>query len=301
MKFAAICDGRNPHFLDHFAPFDCPILTDNEDLLKYKTLYPSLDLQIKKQLSDYSSYDYLITSSKQAGPELSALLNIPCIFLPHGHSDKPPTIFEPQTHAFIYGPAMASQVSHLNLKTIPLPNIRYTYYLKHQAFFDQLLSIDPSRKTLLYTPTWDHFSSFKEHFNTFLPIPSTHNLIIKCHPFLEHTHPAHVIYLQELANTLENLYVFIHFPIYPLLSAADALITDHSSVAYEFLTFNRPLYFLQSGQSPLHFSGPVISPPYYQEIPDTYLKKRQKLFSRIYFNSFKTNHLFKCKAALHIN
>lgn len=300
VKYAAICDGRNPHFLDHFAPLNCPILTDNEDLLKYKAYYPRLNLQIKKRIEEYAAYDYLITSSKQAGPELSALLRIPCIFLPHGYSDKPPTIFEPQTHAFIYGPAMAAQIAHLSLHAIPLPNIRYAYYLKHQTFFDNLVPIDRSRKTLLYAPTWDHFSSFKYHFNTFLPIPRTHNLIIKCHPFLEHTHPAHVIYLQELAKTIENLYVFTHFPIYPLMAAADSMITDHSSVAYEFLTFERPLYFLSKGDTPLHQCGPLITPSYYQDIPDVFATKRQDLARQIHFNSFKTNDLFKCKAALHL-
>ncbi|MCH9614598.1 MAG: hypothetical protein SP1CHLAM54_14390 [Chlamydiia bacterium] len=291
MKYAAVCDGRNPHFLDHFAPLECPILTDQENLLAYKHLYPNLDLRLIQSIEDYRAYDYLITSSKNAGPELTALTGVPHIFLPHGHSDKPPTIFEPQHRTFIYGPAMENQIAHLNLPKIPLPNIRYAYYLKHQTFFDNLLPI--TQEVALYAPTWCNLSTFKTHFNHFLKKP----LIIKCHPFLEQTHPSHVIYLEELAKTHKNLHVFTHFPLYPLMAHSNQLITDASSVGYEYLTFNRPIYLTSPSNTPLATCSYQLHEALNEE---KFAPKREKLLHKTHYNSLNPSDLFQCKAALHL-
>jgi CDP-glycerol glycerophosphotransferase (TagB/SpsB family) len=71
------------------------------------------------------------------------------------------------------------------------------------------------------------------------------NLLIKLHPSIERDHP---FAAEELISQVEKhsqIVVIKNFPlIYPLLSSIDALITDVSSIGYDFLYFNRPLFLI---------------------------------------------------------
>jgi CDP-glycerol glycerophosphotransferase (TagB/SpsB family) len=71
------------------------------------------------------------------------------------------------------------------------------------------------------------------------------NLIIKLHPFLAKFHPAHTYRILEKYKDHPHVFFLEKFPcIYPLLQKCDLYIGDYSSIGYDFLAFNRPLYFL---------------------------------------------------------
>lgn len=108
----------------------------------------------------------------------------------------------------------------------------------------------PDRPTILYAPTHGALSSF---FSWGLEIckavPDDWNLIVKPHPVLATTVAAEVAGGEAIARVQEYLkrrgalWLPLEPDVVPLMAAADALITDYSSVAEEFLVFDRPIIF----------------------------------------------------------
>jgi CDP-glycerol glycerophosphotransferase (TagB/SpsB family) len=112
----------------------------------------------------------------------------------------------------------------------------------------------PDAPTVLYAPTHGALSSF---FSWGLEIcravPRDWNLIVKPHPVLATTTAAEGAggetlaqvknFLQERSAENKTLWLPLEPDVVPLMAAADILITDYSSVAEEFLVFDRPLIF----------------------------------------------------------
>ena len=108
----------------------------------------------------------------------------------------------------------------------------------------------PDKPTILYAPTHGALSSF---FSWGLEIcrsvPEDWNLIVKPHPVLATTTEAEGAggaVISQVKNYLEKrgaLWLPLEPDVVPLMAASDALITDYSSVAEEFLVFDRPLIF----------------------------------------------------------
>ena len=105
------------------------------------------------------------------------------------------------------------------------------------------------KPTVLYAPTHGALSSFFAWGEAIIDaIPTTCNLIVKPHPSLATT--AHnegasrdVARLQKLLENRGALWL-PHAPdVMPLMAASDILITDYSSVAEEWLVFDRPMVF----------------------------------------------------------
>jgi len=173
-------------FYDHLVPLsgilDVPILVteDSPSLKLLETYYPELQLKVlgyeeynAKNLVE--TYDYLIFScnvrkadeflveqEKLQGKTLCK------IFCPHGFSDKT-YYWQNYTNkdlTFVYGQNMLDTIAEVGIKlkddrTIPVGNYRYEYFKKHKnhqkKIFNELISkgMDPSKKTVLYVPTWD--------------------------------------------------------------------------------------------------------------------------------------------------
>ncbi|MCK4577319.1 MAG: CDP-glycerol glycerophosphotransferase family protein, partial [Candidatus Marinimicrobia bacterium] len=100
------------------------------------------------------------------------------------------------------------------------------------------LGLDPNRPLILYAPT---FSPRYESASALLePIcsqaGSKYQWIVKFHDLM----PANIrnSYQQRLGSAVLSAE---HSDITPLLAAADVMITDTSSVAYEFLMLDRPI------------------------------------------------------------
>ena len=111
------------------------------------------------------------------------------------------------------------------------------------------LGIDPARRTILYAPTWSAYSSvvsMGEELVTRLG-QAGHTVIVKLHDrsrdALHHEHSGGVDWGERLEPLLQRcggcLATGSNSSRY--LAAADVMITDHSSVGFEYLLLDRPL------------------------------------------------------------
>ena len=96
---------------------------------------------------------------------------------------------------------------------------------------------------LLYAPTFPaKYTSAPDLLDTIHNLNnSKYNWIIKFHPLMDKS-------IQEQFKQLENdhLRVVDELNILPIMAGSDLMITDTSSVAYEFLSFDRPLITYQA-------------------------------------------------------
>ena len=115
------------------------------------------------------------------------------------------------------------------------------------------LPLRPDHKCVLYAPTFTRgLSSIpmmlphmtKAFFNEMKDV----DFVIKTHPLTQKTSGEWVIKLQEIAQTFEHVHLVddIAADIVPLLSGADVLISDVSSVMFQFLALDRPIIALNN-------------------------------------------------------
>jgi len=106
------------------------------------------------------------------------------------------------------------------------------------------LELDPSRPTILFAPTGEKRNALEVHgVDAIRAIKKTRrfNLLIK-----PHDHPKRKIdWLAELADLEDDRTRLVRaLDVVPYLKAADLLITDASSVAFEYTLLDRPIVFL---------------------------------------------------------
>ena len=110
------------------------------------------------------------------------------------------------------------------------------------------LGLDPSVETVLYAPTFSPASSLHLAGEAIIDtvLASGRNLIVKLHDRSMVPHPKYTAGV----DWLERLAPFRGRPRYafatgahagPYLAAADLMITDHSTIGFEFALLNRPL------------------------------------------------------------
>jgi CDP-glycerol glycerophosphotransferase (TagB/SpsB family) len=136
------------------------------------------------------------------------------------------------------------------------------------------------KPTLLYAPTWHSrqcAGAFFDECSELITELSQHfNLLVKLHPFLEEDFPAHVFHL--CSKEAKRATFLNDFPaIYPLLALADLYLGDLSSITYDFLAFDKPLFFLHKGAKEYaHRCGVVIPPSKRGKSGDLILSKLEK-------------------------
>lgn len=306
MKAAALCNGHLYHYLDHLAPLcdlmQIPLLTSDTKIETLaKRYYPMVETRYihSAQMSPYylgTNFDTLFVTEKHLRKKLQPLIEATCqkqvtfCYLPHGNSDKglknpAHNPFPHQEMALIYGAQMEERFCQtLNSKRIG--NFRYDFYKRYQNFYDNLIDEElclPQKKIYLYAPTWDDQENGTTLFQSkqlLKNIPSDTHLIIKAHPLLYETHLAEMTQITN-SSFLED------FPlIYPLLARCDAYIGDYSSIGYDFLTFDRPLFFLGNKQTDLRACGlslPEDPYPFITENSSAPLsEKRKKLYTHAF-------------------
>lgn len=108
----------------------------------------------------------------------------------------------------------------------------------------------PDRPTILYAPTTGALSSFYSWgMEICKSAPENCNLIVKPHPALittaekEGTGQAEIDAVKNYLQERNALWLPLEPDVSPLMAAADVLVTDYSSVAEEFLIFDRPIIF----------------------------------------------------------
>jgi hypothetical protein len=119
------------------------------------------------------------------------------------------------------------------------------------------LGLSPLKKTVLYAPSWDEGLSLrtfgKKIIAALLENEET-NVIVKLHPisYCAPDGPNYLFYtgginwINELSE-FESKENFRHVPmmnIDPMLSAADVMVTDVSSVALEFIILDKPVIYI---------------------------------------------------------
>lgn len=110
------------------------------------------------------------------------------------------------------------------------------------------LGLDPANKTILWCPTGAHHNSFEVlgHEGLKAIAGTGFNLILKLH---DHPHLARGVTREQVidharAGLGERAVLEDHSDVAPLLVAADILISDASSVAYEYCVLDRPIIFV---------------------------------------------------------
>lgn len=266
-RTVAISTGPETH-LDHLAPLcyreKIPlVVTEKEHLSLAEAFYPMIEtrylpLEALTLHHIANSYDTILTCGKFWALELKPLLKlffnkeIRFVFTPHGHSDKEELLDHPiaQDLELVYAPNPAKP------DAIVMGNVRRAFYLEHKDHFDELAAPHflSKKPTVLYAPTWStkaSQSSFFTHFESvFEQLHSSYHLLVKLHPLLEENDPA--LYHKLLQYPAHFLQKFP--PIYPLLERTDFYLGDTSSIGYDFLAYDRPLFFLE-GKGPLTACG----------------------------------------------
>lgn len=269
-----------PQLTDHLAPLcaimDIPlILTDEDYCLTIKPLYPNLKtvlLEWEEFTPRYliENYDLLLQSeywhrqefySKFAPLEEEYGKNIRNVHCPHGFSDKlrwfQYCVYEDIT--LVYGDNMLDMfkemgiLQHLNTY-VRIGNYRYSYYLQNKNFYDAIANekiksrFQNNNPILLYAPSWHHEednSSIFESNSIYENLPSNYNLVVKIHPRQEETNAPALYRLMGKYEKKENILFITDLPvIYPLLNLSNVYIGDVSAIGYDFLSFNRPMFFL---------------------------------------------------------
>ena len=295
-KFAAIITGPDT-YLDHLGTL-CYILkmplfvTEKETYESALTFYPQIET-IYLQLQDLSApflmehFDAIFESGKFFSMNLSPMIKLLSskklrfIYCPHGHSDKGHSAkqFASQDISLVYGAHMQDLLKNTGAlekieTTVRTGNYRLTFYQKHKTFYDTLVAnqilplLNPSNQTILYAPSWQDGENPTSFFTCveklIADLKNNFNLIIKLHPFLAEFHPAETFSILEKYKKSSDILFLNQFPcIYPLLQICDLYIGDYSSIGYDFLAFNKPLYFLIEKKAPLfaiHPCGMVIPP-----------------------------------------
>lgn len=298
---AAIVTGPATH-LDHLGPLaallQIPLIVSDEDTFSAAKKYYPMVSTIHKGFTELSleylsfHFDTLIHTGKFWSRELDFLFTTLCdkkmklVYCPHGNSDK--------SHAFdnlhrngkkdlllAYGDHMIDLLKSTGgderIETIQkIGNYRSLFYREHQPFYDDLAQkevfsqLDPSNTTILYAPTWatdENPTSFFLFCDKLIAgLRDPFNLLIKLHPFLEECYPGETWHLIGKHEGKKNVLFLREFPpIYPLLNRCGIYLGDFSSIGYDFLYFDKPLFFfsLESKSSTwkgnyLHQSGILI-------------------------------------------
>lgn len=284
-RYAGYLQGNLEHHLDHLAPFcslmGWPLIVTDGEIYKLGSLYyPDLDLHLwspqEAPFEMTKQFSTVLTTLPRAAfdaiffiAEITLGKRLKTVWLPHGNSDKGQKLpwmeaLSSEEAAFVYGPKMIDFLEQKNVKiptVIPVGNFRYIYYQKHRQFYQNHLDMLGLKKSfVLYAPTWNDAegpSSFDQSIDAVLESLSHLPLVIK-------PHPNEVENIGVIQRKLQSQAAWLdHFPpIYPLLDRTSHLIGDFSSIGYDFLPFNRPMFFLNSrgaSQCSLHRCGTVIN------------------------------------------
>lgn len=318
--------------LCHLLNLPCYMLSADDNEL-CQTIYPGVDLKLIdyrfftpellieqhelllfsefwKQNSFYEAFKEI---EKSCGKHLKK------VYCPHGFSDKSFYLrhCKDEEYSLLYGQNMVDMLKEID--SLPqnyavVGNYRERYYNNFKRQLDHTIDtllegkLPHDAPIALYAPTWDDAeggSTLMEHSRSIIKgMPDGWSLIIKPHPRSEtlvdeQDSQAYFNY-QRLLGEFEshrNLLFLERCPlIYPLLNRCSVYIGDTSSVGFDFLYFNRPLYLIdllgkqrQIGRSTLFDCGETFKADevgnLWQSIEkqhaggqDAYEAKRQKMY-----------------------
>ncbi len=295
------------------------IVTENSSYEMAREFYPQVELQylpLAELTLDYLAhhFDLIYQCGKFWALELIPLFELlyqkkmRIVFCPHGNSDKGHSLDLSQVTlghdiALVYGEQMVDQLKetggeHSSRYFVKTGNLRLNFYQEHKVYLDHLADtkvfchFDRAKPVILYAPTWNTEESPTSFFQcTSALIDSLtprYQLLVKPHPLLEENHPAHYYRLLGLYENRKEVFFLNDFPaIYPLLEKIDIYIGDYSSIGYDFLHYDRPLYFLNPDKKQktlLQQCGTMVEN--IEEL-SAVLEKNQKELSKIRKETYK--------------
>lgn len=315
------------HLLDHLAVvsiiMDMPLLLlEERDFTLAKKYYPKLNAQfIEYHLFNpeyvITHYDVLFMShlwhrrefrKSYAFLEEKYKKQLRVVHCPHGYSDKIFYLCECASEdiTLVYGQhmldIMKQEDTYKNLHAYVMSgNYRYTYYKQHKSFFDKIVQeevlghFEKKRPTILYAPTWQDSENSSTYFLCIEALidqlPNDYNLLVKLHPCLELNDTGDFYRILGKYEGKGNVFFLKDFPlVFPVLACSDLFIGDVSAVGYDFLAFNKPMFFLnmynskQKSKPYLFRCGTEILP---EQLPEIYsiiaktLPQDQERFGKI--------------------
>ena len=119
------------------------------------------------------------------------------------------------------------------------------------------LGLDPGRRTALYAPTWSSASSLNMAGETIITslADAGFNVIVKPHDLsfdLGEKYSGGIDWRARL-RAIERpgrIVVAQHADSSPLMAASDVLVTDHSSIGFEFCLLDRPIIVIDAPDLP---------------------------------------------------
>ncbi len=129
------------------------------------------------------------------------------------------------------------------------PRIDLTFHTDSDRFYSFLtrlgLEIDKNKQTILYAPTWkgtsvskaknDMFQIISEMSYLRKKVGNEYNLLIKVHPFLYNQ--------AKKFSEIKDILIPDFVDTNELLSVVDLLITDYSSIFFDYLVTDKPILF----------------------------------------------------------
>jgi len=254
----------------HYIPTVLPLIMETGGLLlsfHRKTIRYLENLDLNFQLLHFKGYKDLIKKLPKlrinilVHPSFSIqyfkdIPNLQHVQIFHGTSDKPFNFHKSLSRydlITVPGPRMKKEL--LTRRLAEEHQIAVIGYPKIDSFihsnfdkdaFKKKIGINPYRKTVLYSPTWDdpnHYSSFSKYSVSIVQKLKGLNLIIKPHPNILKYRPWQIAMTYVLKG--KNCSIFTaSVSILPFMAMTDILITDISSVSHEFLPFKKPMIFL---------------------------------------------------------
>ncbi|MCP5469749.1 MAG: CDP-glycerol glycerophosphotransferase family protein [Chlamydiales bacterium] len=265
----AIVGGPHLSFLDHIIPLcdllDMPLYAP--DVWEWTMLYPHV--QKAEELESYDTFFYVEPSRLhercfQFGNHFFDQKRRSVCGL-HGNSNKCRDAFWAERFleedsVLLYGPYMQQFFEekgvYSRLKNpIFCGNYRLCYYEKYKEHFH--MKLPGEGKKILYAPTWsfdgatDNSPFFTCYRRLLDHVPSGFTVLVKLHPYMYRLHPQEVQRLIEKYVDNPRVYFLEETPlVYPILDQIDIYIGDYSSVGYDFLSFDRPLFFWSENVDP---------------------------------------------------
>lgn len=328
----AVIAGPRTAFLDHLMPL-CDLLqiplvcTDPWVYSAAECFYPKTELYLAQKATDFQEilahYRTFYTvepcrlhpKAFQFGTFLYKGEGVSVAGL-HGNTDKFRNTYWVERYAdedilLVYGRQMIDYFQEKGVwgrikNKVMLGNLRLTYYRKHQDFFNKAaqahLFKEKKRKTVLWMPTWSFFRSeddspfFDVADEVLEKVPEAFQLLIKLHPYTYRLFPEKVAALKKNIAGRAEILLLDEIPlIYPFLNQADIYLGDYSSVGYDFLAMNRPLFFLGKGHGLLAQSGTVVenAPSLYSHfgMEDHLASSRQKLYEYAFEKNVSSDQL----------
>lgn len=311
MEFAGVIYDFSPHYLDHLAPLcsllQVPLIVCEPQIQEQaKLYYPDLQL-ISQNVWELTLPQKVLSCTPKALLQAAfPKSSFDLIWLPHGSSDKGKNAFffealKEEKLLLIYGEKMKETLVEKGvlLPTFSIGNFRLDYFLQKKSFYDRMVAM-PQGVNFFYAPTWEDQESSSSFWNSFPLLAKatveTANLIVKLHPNTIQKHGPEIEILIGKCGRKNIFFLFENLPIYPLLSQISAYIGDMSSIGYDCLAFDFPMYFLEKKwDTPLHSCGFCIDPKTF----DFSLKKesrtaqKKSLYEKTFAKHFEKEALFE--------